>query len=95
MSKDEKSTVLIFFINGVESLLAWNAVLAAFDFFANSFKDYNVYSLMPVALFAGELLIALAFHQTSNRFSYFMHIMAGNIISSISLLCLLLVSLLL
>lgn len=52
-NKEERLTVLIFFINGIECLLAWSAVLAAFDFFANNFKDYNVYSLMPVALFAG------------------------------------------
>jgi hypothetical protein len=43
-------------------LLGWNAVLAALDFFANSFKDYNVYSFMPVPVFAGYLCVAFAFH---------------------------------
>lgn len=95
MLKEHRTTELIFFFNGVESLLGWNAVITAFDFFGNSFTEYNVYSLLPVPVVAAELLISLCFHKTSNRFKYITHIICGNIIINICLVLLLLVSLLL
>jgi hypothetical protein len=89
MEVDKKSTVAIFFLNGINSLLGWSAVLAALDYFANCFKDYNVYSFLPVPLFFGYITIGLIYHQTSNRFKYISHIILGNTIVSVALLFLL------
>lgn len=56
MNKDDKMTSIIFLINGINGALAWNAVLAAFDFFVDSFTEYNTYSFMPVALFVSYIV---------------------------------------
>jgi len=37
MEENADNTVLIFTINGINSLLGWNAVLAALDYFNASF----------------------------------------------------------
>lgn len=94
MEKEKTSTVVIFFINGINALLGWNAVLAAFDFFAKSFKEYNVYSFLPVPLFAAYLLVGVSYHEISNRFKYVHLIITGNLIVNVSLVAILLISIL-
>jgi hypothetical protein len=94
MEKEKTSTVVIFFINGVNALLGWNAVLAAFDFFAKSFAEYNIYSFLPVPLFAGYLTVGFSYHYISNHFKYVNLIITGNLIVNASLLAILLVSIL-
>ena len=37
MEADTSKTILIFLINGINSLLGWNAVLAALDYFQAAF----------------------------------------------------------
>ena len=89
---DRTSTVVIFFINGINSLLGWNAVLAAFDYFASSFTQYNIYSFLPVPLFVGYLVVGTTYHFLSNRFQYKSIIVIGNTIVSISLVLILIVA---
>jgi hypothetical protein len=84
--------VLIFTINGINSLLGWNAVLAALDYFNNSFLGYNIYSFLPVPLFAGYLTVGFAYHSLSSYFKYVNLIVIGNIIVNIFLAAILIVS---
>lgn len=84
--------MIIFFINGVNALIGWNAVLAALDYFADSFADYNVYSFLPVPLFAGYMLVGSLYHSISNKFQYKNIIIVGNTIIFFSLIAILLVS---
>ena len=86
--------MLIFFINGINSLLGWNAVLAALDYFADRFKDYNIYSFLSVPLFIGYLTIGLSFHMISNKWKYSTIIILGNSIVDVALVMLFLVSVL-
>ena len=91
---DKKSTVLIFFVNGINSLLGWNAVLAALDYFAQRFKNFNIYSFLPIPLFAGYLVIGLSYHMISNKLRYSKIILIGNMVINISLFGMFLVSVL-
>jgi hypothetical protein len=95
MEKDRTSTIIIFFINGINSLLGWNAVLVSLDYFADSFVGYNIYSFLPVPCFIGYMIVGATFHVLSNSFRYATMIMVGNSIVSAALLCLLLVPLIL
>lgn len=92
MEKEKGSTVLIFFINGINSLLGWNTILASLDFFADSFKDYAVTSFLPVPLFVAYLIVGVLYHDISNRFKYVSLIIAGNLITNLSLILILVVS---
>ena len=95
MDREKTSTVVIFFINGVNSLLGWNGVLAALDYFANNFKDYNVYSFLPIPVFIAYITIGVSFHYISNHFKYATIIVFGNTLVTVSLLCLLVFSIVL
>jgi hypothetical protein len=85
--------VLIFTINGINSLIGWNAVLAALDYFNTSFEGYNIYSFLPVPLFAGYITVGTTYHMLSNKFKYVNLIIVGNTIINLSLAAILLVSL--
>jgi hypothetical protein len=93
--EDTKSTVLIFLINGINSLLGWNAVLAALDYFQASFKEFNIYTYLPIPVFVGYIIIGSTYHILSNKFRYIKLIMAGNIGINICLASILIVSILL
>lgn len=80
-------------MNGINCILGWNAVLASIDFFASSFQDYDIYSLIAIPLFIGYLVIAFSYHWISIRFSYIKLIMVGNMTLNACLLGMLLVSL--
>jgi len=94
MEKDTNWTVIVFIINGVNSLLGWNAVLAALDYFQDSFTDYNVYSFLPIPLFMGYLSIGFTYHQLSNKFKYVNMIIVGNSIVTLFMIIIFLVSIL-
>ncbi|MCB0370242.1 MAG: hypothetical protein KDD45_12675 [Bdellovibrionales bacterium] len=87
---DTTSTTLIFFVNGINGALGWNAVLAAFDFFASAFPDYRTSSYLPLALFAGYILTSMLFHMVSNTLKYSHIIVIGNSIVNLALLLILL-----
>ena len=86
---------MVFFLNGINALLGWNAVVAALDYFQASFMDYNIYSFLPVPLFIAYLLVDLLFQKVSNQWTYLTIIVTGNIIINISMVGLFLVSILL
>ena len=92
MEADTPKTILIFLINGINSLLGWNAVLAALDYFAQAFKDYNIYSFLPIPVFVGYIVIGATYHILSNKFKYVSLITVGNIGINIALLAILIVS---
>jgi hypothetical protein len=92
MEPDTPKTILIFLVNGINSLLGWNAVLAALDYFAQAFKDYNIYSFLPIPVFIGYIVIGATFHLLSNKFKYATLITVGNIGINIALLAILIVS---
>lgn len=90
--KDTGSTVAIFMINGINSLLGWNAVLAALDYFFACFSEYNVYSFLPIPVFAGYLTVGSNYHNLSNKYKYITLITAGNIGINLCLAAILVVS---
>lgn len=92
---DTKKTINIFMINGINSLLGWNAVLASLDYFQKQFAGYNIYSFLPIPLFLGYLITGFSYHILSNRFKYITLITIGNTITTCALIFMLLSSLLL
>jgi hypothetical protein len=84
--------VVIFTLNGINSLLGWNAVLAALDYFAFKFNAYNIYSFLPIPLFVGYIIIGLTFHELSNKFKYVNLIIVGNMLVNFALAGMLLIS---
>ena len=44
-------TQFTFLIFGVASIIGWNSVLTAFDFFAAKLPNYDVYFTLPIPLF--------------------------------------------
>lgn len=82
----------IFTLNGINSLLGWNAVLAALDYFAYKFEGYNIYSFLPIPLFMGYIIIGLTFHELSNKFKYVNLIIVGNMLVNLALTGMLVIS---
>ncbi len=76
-------------------VLGWSVVLAALDYFQASFPSFNVYSLLPVPVFAGYMTIGINYHSLSNKFRHITLLTLGSIGINIGLVCILLVSLLL
>ncbi len=68
--------------------------MAALDYFQAQFKDYNVYSYIPIPLFFGYIIIGLTFHSISNQFKYVNLIIFGNIVVDLALAGFLIVSIL-
>ena len=91
--QDKKRTIGVFIMDGISSLLGWSVVLAALDFFQDSFTDYNIYSFISIPLFTAYLIIGCSYHYISNHFHYIQLITAGNIITNSSLVLMLIVSL--
>lgn len=90
--QDTGTTILIFLVNGINSLLGWNAVLAAFDYFQNSFKDYNIYTYLSIPLFIGYIIVGASYHIISKKFKYVTLIIVGNIGINVSMGAILIVS---
>lgn len=95
MEQDTTKTIIIFFINGINSLLGWNAVLAALDYFHDAFPAYNIYSFLPIPVFIGYIVVGSTFHILSNKLKYVTLITIGNIGINIALLAILIVSIVL
>ena len=92
MEADNPKTISIFLMNGINSLLGWNAVLAALDYFQAAFSSYNIYAYLPIPLFIGYIIVGSIYHNLSNRFTYATLIVTGNTIMNISLMSILTVS---
>lgn len=95
MEADTPKTILIFLINGINSLLGWNAVLAALDYFQAAFSSYNIYSFLPIPVFIGYIIVGSTYHILSNKYKYATLIIAGNTGINIALIAILVVSIVL
>jgi hypothetical protein len=95
MEPDTPETILIFTINGINSLLGWNTVLAGLDYFQAAFSSYNVYSFLPIPVFVGYILTGSTYHLLSNKYKYITLIITGNIGVNIALAAILIVSIVL
>jgi hypothetical protein len=93
MDNNTSYTVTVFLINGINSVLGWNAVLAALDYFNKCFVGYNIYSFLPIPLFAGNLTVGFTYHMLSNKFKYVNLIIVGNTIVSFALAAIITVAL--
>lgn len=82
-------TNYLFLLNGISSLLGWNAVLSALDYFAYVYEDYSVYTLFTPPLFVGYFLICLLYQKLSLRFSYTKLITFGITLTNVTLVLLL------
>ena len=89
------STVIVFFCNGVASLLGWNAILNSLEYFAAAYPEDNVYSLIPIPVFIGYMLVALSYHEISKRMKYVTMIVVGVAVVNICLIALLVCSIVL
>lgn len=83
---------LIFLVNGISSILGWNAVLASLDYFQSAYPAYPVANYFPIPVFVAYLLVALVFHRLQLRYSYKSMVVVGLIIVNISMLVMLLTS---
>ena len=83
---------MIFFVNGINSLLGWNAVLAALDYFNERYPDYGVYKYLSLPLFVGYLIIGLSYHEVSNKLKYSKIIFIGNMMVNVALVGLFIIS---
>jgi hypothetical protein len=92
---DLKSTTILFTINGINSVLAWNVIVSSLDYLTERFKVYNVNSLIPIPLFIGKLFVGIFYHSINQRLSYSTLIKYGNNIVTASLIGLFAVSALL
>jgi len=95
MNTDTNQTIAIFLINGISSILGWNAMLATFDYFQSAFRDFHVYSFLPVPVYAGYLLVGFIYHMLSNKFKYIHLIVIGNVVTNIALAFVLIISIIL
>lgn len=86
-------TQILFLVNGIASLLGYNALLTSLDYFNYVYKGYDVYSLFLPPVFAGYVVIVLSYRWLSYKFTYRKLVTTGLIISSISLVMFLLLSL--
>lgn len=86
-------TDYLFLINGIASLLGYNALLTSLDYFNSVYKGYDVYSLFLPPVFLGYVLIVLSYRWLSYKFTYARLVTTGIILCNISLLILLILSL--
>lgn len=86
-------TDILFLINGVASLLGYNALLTSLDYFDFVYKGYAVFSLFLPFVFLGYVVIVLSYKWLSYKFSYSKLVTTGIILCNISLLMFLLLSL--
>ena len=67
----------IFLINGLVSLLGWNAVLATFDYYSSRYPSQDVYVWFPIPLFLMYVVSGLFWKEIYQRISYKNLIMIG------------------
>lgn len=68
---------ITFLVNGISSLLGWNAVLATFDFYNAQYPDGNVYLWFPIPLFLMYVVIGLLWKEIHQRIPYKYLILIG------------------
>ena len=83
---------ILFLLNGITSLLGWNAVLTSLDYFAYVYP-YNVYQYFPIPLFIGYAVSGAAYNMLSLKMSYKYLVCGGIVITNVSLVLLFLLTL--
>lgn len=83
----------MFLINGIASLLGYNALLTSLDYFNYVYKDYDVYSWFLPPAFLAYVFTALTYKFISDKYSYKTIITVGFITCNIALVLLLLLTL--
>lgn len=86
-------TQYLFLINGIASLLGYNALLTSLDYFNWVYKGYDVYSLFLPPVFVGYVLVVLSYRWLSYKFTYKQLVTWGIILCNLSLVAFLLFSL--
>lgn len=89
----DKFTKATFYMNGVSSLLGWNVILSAFDFFQNAFPGRDVTTYFPIPLFIAYVMVGLMYNRFQKMFSYKKMIIFGLVLTNISIIATLIVSL--
>lgn len=86
-------TQYLFLINGIASLLGYNALLTSMDFFNSVYKGYDVFSLFLPPVFLGYVLTVLSYRWISYKFEYKKIVTVGIMLCNISLIMFLILSL--
>jgi fucose permease len=86
-------TEILFLVNGIASLLGYNALLTSLDYFNFVYKGYDVYSLFLPPVFGGYVAIVLSYRWLSYKFTYRQLVTVGIILCNIALVMFLLLSL--
>ena len=74
----------VFFISaGICSLLGWNAVLTALDFYSKYFPSFNVSFYMPIPKFIGHVIALILIFELAKRISERKRVVENLIIQSI------------
>jgi hypothetical protein len=73
-----------FFLSaGVCSLLGWNAVLTALDFYGKYFPSFNVSFYMPIPKFIGQVIALILIFEIAIRFNEKKRVVENLIIQSV------------
>jgi len=86
-------TQYLFLINGIASLLGYNALLTSLDYFNYVYKGYDVYSFFLPPVFAGYVIIVLSYRYLSYKYTYKSLVTTGIILCNVALAMFLLFSL--
>lgn len=86
-------TQYLFLINGIASLLGYNAVLTSLDYFNYVYSGYNVYSLFLPPVFVGYVLTVVSYRWISEKFTYQQLVTAGILLCNFALILFLVLSL--
>jgi equilibrative nucleoside transporter 1/2/3 len=89
----DKFTKITFVMNGISSLLGWNVILSAFDFFQNSFPGRDVTNYFPIPLFVAYVMTGLVYNKMQKMFAYKKMIAFGLILTNAAIVAALVVSL--
>lgn len=86
-------TEYLFLINGISSLLGYNALLTSLDYFNYVYDGYDVYSLCLPPVFLGYVVIVVSFRWISYRFTYKTLVTTGILLCNFALVLMLILSL--
>ena len=86
-------TSICFLINGISSLLGWNCVLAAFDYFDKVYEGRSVTIYFTIPVFAGYVLVGVLFNRLHKASTYKTLIMLGIILTNVAIIGMLVISL--
>lgn len=86
-------TQFLFLINGIASLLGYNALLTSLDYFNYVYDGYDVYSLTLPPVFVGYVAVVISYRWISNKFTYKALVTSGILLCNFALILMLILSL--